>query len=243
MNKPSYFAQETPLGVRANEHTIRVMLADDHPVILLGARHALAGFSDIHVVAEARQSTDLIALLTNTTCDALVTDLAMPGGQHGDGLPLIGYVRRHFPTLAVVVLTMLENAALIRRLGEIGVTGIVSKSDDLRHIGLAIRHVTRGRPYAGPSVRAILEAVPAGTGRRCDEASLSAREIEVVRLFATGMTVTEIAERLNRSIKTVSSHKTAALRKLGLERDSELFQYAQSAGLTHLSSESVKPTA
>lgn len=238
MNEPSDFVQETPLGARENEHTIRVVLADDHPVILLGARHALARFSDIDVVAEARQSTDLITLLSNTTCNALVTDLAMPGGRHGDGLPLIGYVRRHFPTLAVVVLTMLENAALIRRLGEMGVTSIVSKSDDLTHIGLAIRHVVRGRPYAGPSVRAILEAIPAGAGRRCDEVSLSAREIEVVRLFAAGMTVTEIAERLNRSIKTVSSHKTAALRKLGLERDSELYQYAQSAGLTHLSSES-----
>lgn len=210
-------------------------MADDHPVILLGARHALARFPEIDVVAEARQSTDLVKMLAQVPCDALVTDLAMPGGRHGDGLPFIGYVRRHFPALPVVVLTMLENAALIRRLGELGVIGIVSKADDLSHIGLAVRHVARGLPYAGPAVRAALEALGTGCGR-CEQVPLSPREIEVVRLFATGMTMKEIGERLNRSIKTVSSHKAAALRKLGLARDSELFQYAQSAGLAYLSS-------
>lgn len=241
MNEP---AQQAPSGAtlsaRANASAIRVVIADDHPVILLGARHALAQFPDIEVVAEARQSTDLVKVLASVPCDVVVTDLAMPGGRHGDGLPLIGYVRRHFPALHVVVLTMIENAALIRRLAELGAMGVVSKSDDLAHIGQAVRCVVQGRAYAGPSVRTILDAMQACTlGRRDerrDDASLSPREIEVVRLFVSGMTVTEIAERLNRSVKTVSSQKTAALRKLGLERDTELFQYAQSAGLANLSS-------
>ena len=219
-----------------NGGKIRVVLADDHPVILLGARHALAQFPEIEVVAQARQSTDLVKVLTGGPCDALVTDLAMPGGLHGDGLPLISYVRRHFPVVPIVVLTMLENAALTQRLGEMGVIGIVSKSDDLAHIGLAVRHVARGLSYAGPSVRALRGVLRTSGGAKGDHAQLSPREIEVIRLFASGMTVKEIAGRLHRSIKTVSSHKTAALRKLGLERDSELFQYAQSVGLTNLSS-------
>jgi two-component system capsular synthesis response regulator RcsB len=131
---------------------------------------------------------------------------------------------------------MLENAALIRRLGEMGVIAVVSKSDDLAHIGLAVRYVVRGLSYAGPSVRAVGEALRA-TGRRVrGDSVLSSREIEVVRLFVSGMTAKEIAGSLHRSIKTVSSHKIAALRKLGLERDSELFQYAQSTGLMNLSS-------
>jgi len=237
MNENEFF--ESGQSAHASAHVsgarTRVVMADDHPVILLGARHALARFPDLDVVAEVRQSTDLVKTLTQVPCDALVTDLAMPGGRHGDGLPLIGYLRRHFPALPVVVLTMLENAALIRRLGELGVIAIVSKADDLSHIGLAVRHVARGLPYAGPTVRAALDALSAG-GARGAQVPLSPREVEVVRLFAAGMTMKEIAERLNRSIKTVSSHKTAALRKLGLARDSELFQYAQSAGLTHLSS-------
>jgi two-component system, NarL family, captular synthesis response regulator RcsB len=215
---------------------IRVVIADDHPVILLGARHALAQFPDIEVVGEARQSTALIKVLTSAPCDVLVTDLAMPGGLHGDGLPLIGYVRRHFPVLPIVVLTMLENAALVRRLGEMGVIAVVSKSDDLAHIGLAVRYVVRGLPYLGPSVRALPEALRTTEGGRGDESLLSPREIEVVRLFVSGMMVKEIAERLNRSIKTVSTHKITAMRKLGIERDSDLFRYAHSAGLINLSS-------
>jgi two-component system capsular synthesis response regulator RcsB len=236
MNESSEHELPAARRAGANGGRIRVVIADDHPVILLGARHALAQFPDIEVVAQARQSTDLVKALTSGPCDALVTDLAMPGGLHGDGLPLIGYVRRHFPALPIVVLTMLENAAVIRRLSEMGVIGVVSKSDDLAHIGLAVRHVARGRAYAGPSVRAVREAVRTSGGAKGDDARLSPREIEVIRLFVSGMTVKEIAGRLNRSIKTVSSHKIAALRKLGLERDSELFQYAQSAGLTNLSS-------
>jgi two-component system, NarL family, captular synthesis response regulator RcsB len=89
----------------------------------------------------------------------------------------------------------------------------------------------RGLPYAGPSVRAMRESHHASGRGKAREPLLSPREIEVVRLFVSGMTIKEIAERLSRSIKTVSSHKTAALRKLGLARASQLFQYAQSTGL------------
>jgi two-component system capsular synthesis response regulator RcsB len=91
---------------------VRVVVADDHPVILFGAEQALLKFPGLQVVARARQSTELIKVLQTIACDVLVTDLAMPGGQYGDGLPLIGYLRRNFPNLPIVVLTMLENAAL-----------------------------------------------------------------------------------------------------------------------------------
>jgi two-component system, NarL family, captular synthesis response regulator RcsB len=150
MHESSEYELSTRPPAGANGRKIRVVIADDHPVILLGARHALARFPDIEVVGEARQSTDLVKTLTSVPCDALVTDLAMPGGLHGDGLPLIGYVRRHFPALPIVVLTMLENAALIRRLGEMGVIAVVSKSDDLAHIGLVISGAVgaRGRRSA-----------------------------------------------------------------------------------------------
>ncbi|HZZ13277.1 MAG TPA: response regulator, partial [Paraburkholderia sp.] len=95
---------------------VRVVIADDHPVILFGAEQALLKFPGVQVVARARQSTELIKVLQTMPCDVLVTDLAMPGGQYGDGLPLIGYLRRNFPDLPIVVLTMLENAALLKRL-------------------------------------------------------------------------------------------------------------------------------
>jgi two-component system capsular synthesis response regulator RcsB len=234
MNESSELDLSAGPRAGAGSRRIRVVVADDHPVILAGARQALAQFAEMEVVGQARHSTELVNSLAGAPCDALVTDLAMPGGRHGDGLPLIGYVQRHFAQVAIVVLTMLENAALIRRLGEMGVTAIVSKSDDLAHIGLAVRYAVRGLSYASPSVRALRESVRSVGGAREGEVPLSPREIEVVRLFVSGMTVKEIAERLNRSIKTVSCQKVAALRKLGLERDAELYEYAQGTGLMNV---------
>jgi two-component system, NarL family, captular synthesis response regulator RcsB len=215
---------------------VRIVIADDHPVILLGAEQALLKFEGLQVVGRARQSTELMNLLRTVKCDVLVTDLAMPGGQYGDGLPLIDYLRRNFPRLPIVVLTMLENAALLKRLGDLGVTSVVNKSDDLSHIGLAVQHVSRHLEYMSPSVKAALDALRMNAGGKSQEVVLSKRELEVVRLFVSGMTIKEIAERLSRSIKTISTQKNTAMRKLGIERDSELFQYAQSNGLMNLSS-------
>jgi two-component system capsular synthesis response regulator RcsB len=221
---------------RAMQDPIRVVVADDHPVILFGAEQALLKFQGIRVVARAKQSTELVKILQTTPCDVLVTDLALPGGQYGDGLPLIGYLRRNFPDLPIVVLTMLENAALLKRLNELGVISVVNKSDDLSHIGLAVQHVSRHIEYMSPSVKASLDTLRMNAGGKSDEVILSKRELEVVRLFVSGMTIKEISEQLNRSIKTISTQKNTAMRKLGLERDSELFQYAQSNGLMNLSS-------
>ncbi|MGA7817695.1 response regulator [Caballeronia sp.] len=214
---------------------IKVIIADDHPVILFGAAQALLKFPEVEVVGQARQSTELIQLLQKSPCDVVVSDLAMPGGQYGDGMPLLGYIGRQFPTVRIVVLTMLENPALLKRLREVGVTAVINKSDDLSHIGLAVVHVMRGQEYIGPSVRLALDSMGLSASGQQRDVVLSKRELEVVRLFVSGMTITEIAEQLKRSIKTISTQKNTAMRKLGIERDSELFQYAQSNGLLNLS--------
>ena len=214
---------------------IKVIIADDHPVILFGAAQALLKFPEIEVVGQARQSTELIQLLQKSPCDVVVSDLAMPGGQYGDGMPLLGYIGRQFPTVRIVVLTMLENPALLKRLREVGVTAVINKSDDLSHIGLAIVHVMRGQEYIGPSVRLALDSMGLSASGQQRDVVLSKRELEVVRLFVSGMTITEIAAQLKRSIKTISTQKNTTMRKLGIERDSELFQYAQSNGLLNLS--------
>jgi two-component system capsular synthesis response regulator RcsB len=97
--------------------------------------------------------------------------------------------------------------------------------------------------YMSPSVKAVLDGLRVNSAGKRDDSKLSRRELEVVRLFVSGMTIKEIAERLNRSIKTISTQKNAAMRKLGIDRDSELFQYAQSNGLLHLSSNMQKDAA
>ncbi|MGG1945790.1 response regulator [Trinickia sp. NRRL B-1857] len=222
-----------PTGCAPPLRRTRVVAADDHPVILLGVRHALEAFNDIALLAQARQSTELVESLQRVQADVIVTDLSMPSGQYGDGLALIGYLRRHFPTVRIVVLTMLGNGALLRRLFEAGVSAVVGKGDDLAHIGLAVRHAMRDVRYVSPSLRAVLEHSGARDGRATGAPLLSPREIEVLRLFASGLSVSEIGTRLNRSVKTVSSHKVAALRKLGVAGDAELIEYARANGLAH----------
>jgi len=212
------------------QQPIRVVVADDHPVILFGAEHALLNFPGIQVVGRARQSTELVKALQTIPCDVLVTDLAMPGGQYGDGLPLISYLRRNYPGVAIVVLTMLENAALLKRLSEIGVTSVVHKSDDFSHIGIAVQHVSRNIEYMSPQVRSALNSLRMNAGGKTDEVILSKRELEVVRLFALGLSVTEISKRLNRSVTTVATQKRAAMRKLHLESNADLIRYASEHG-------------
>jgi two-component system, NarL family, captular synthesis response regulator RcsB len=186
------------------------------------------------LLGQACQSTELVEMLRRASADVVVTDLSMPGGQYGDGLALVGYLRRHFPALRIIVLTMLGNGALLRRLFEAGVMTIVGKCDDFAHIGLAVRHAVRGARHISPSLRVALECARADSGRAAVTPALSSREIEVVRLFAAGLSVTEIGMQLNRSIKTISSHKMSALRKLGVKRDAELIEYARASGLAHI---------
>lgn len=212
--------------------TIRVLLADDHPIVRYGIRLMLEEQKNIQVVGEACDSTELINLLCTSPCDVLVTDFTMPGGLYKDGLYLLSYIRRYYPDVKIIVLTMLDNLAIVRGMLKLGVHSILSKSDDRERISDVVGVVADGSHY-----------LPATLAERLTDSSrdeswggtemplLSAREVEVVRLFVSGMSVTQIASRLNRSIKTVSSQKNNAMRKLGIERDVELYSYATRSGI------------
>ncbi|PSD31975.1 DNA-binding response regulator [Stenotrophomonas maltophilia] len=139
---------------------IRVALADDHPVIRLGVKSALDEAPAIHCIGAATDSTGLVALLEREPCDVLVTDYAMPGGIHGDGLELLAYLRTHFPQLRVVVMTGLEQPSLLNRLDALGVPGILSKGDDLHHVQAAVMAVYAHRRYLSPSVAELQALLP-----------------------------------------------------------------------------------
>jgi DNA-binding CsgD family transcriptional regulator len=130
---------------------------------------------------------------------------------------------------------MLENPGLLKRIRELGVLGVVSKRDDLAHIGSAVRSVMRNAVYIGPAVQQSFDTVGMAPQQHALTAVLSKREFEVVRLYVAGSTIKEIALALSRSIKTISTQKSAAMRKLGVERDSDLHQYALSHGLANVS--------
>ncbi|WP_374622835.1 response regulator [Pandoraea sp.] len=211
--------------------TINVVVADDHPIVRYGIRRLLEEREMIHLVGEAANSSELVNLLAKAPCDILVTDFSMPGGNFKDGLFLIGYVRRYFPHIKIIVVTMLENLAILRGMLKLGVHSILSKLDEQSSIADIVCVVADGSRYipAGLATR-LHDSVVDDT--EIDASKLSGREVEVVRLFVSGLTISEIAFQLSRSVKTVSSQKTNAMRKLGLDRDVDLYHYATRTGIT-----------
>ncbi|MFL1501235.1 response regulator [Pseudomonas sp. O64] len=213
----------------ASESPLRIVLADDHPIFLIGLRAVLERDERLTIVGEASSPEALAELLRQCACDVLVTDFMMPAAPHADGLRLIEQVRRHYPALPIVVVTMLNNAGLFHAILELGVMGLLSKASLADELPQAIRHVRQRRRYVAHAIRQALNL--GGDDRVHSLDALSPRELEVIRLLAGGLTVGEIAAHLHRSKQTVSAQKVSAMRKLGLNNDAALFIYVQEHGL------------
>ena len=217
-----------------NGEITRIVIADDHPVVMLGIRALLKEHSSLKVAAEASNGRELLVLLAEQPCDLLITDFSMPYEDgSGDGLPLLRRVRRDHPTLPIIVLTMLHNPALTRGMLAAGINGLVAKGAMTKELQLAVGAVMNGRTYICEAMRehVIDWSPPAEPDGIADPAVLSQREVEVVRLYAQGLSVTHIAEQLHRSVKTVSQQKNDAMRKLGITSNTQLFEYARTYGL------------
>lgn len=202
----------------------RVILADDHPVVLKGISLALTKDGLADVVGEAQSPDELLAALAAQPCDALITDFSMPEPGR-DGLALLTEVRRLYPALPIMVITTLANPALYREILSTGVRGLIGKSGDTREIPEALARIVSNHVYLGASVREMIvtpQGEPVGKGTLAD---LSPRELEILRLFAAGNSVTDIARATGRGLSTVSQQKTNAMRKLRLDTDAEIFEY------------------
>ncbi len=199
------------------------MLADDHPTVLSGLAHTLAPISSVKIVGTSQNGSELCAALAKEPCDVVVSDYSMPGGQHSDGLTLFEYIQRHYPDVNIVALTAMDSPSVIQSLLAVGVSSILSKSDAIGHIITAIHASFSGGAYLSPIIDDIVRQLSSAgdVGH-----PLSPREHEVVRLFASGLTISEIAKRLNRSKQTISSQKIFAMRKLGVTNDADLIRYA-----------------
>jgi two-component system capsular synthesis response regulator RcsB len=219
---------------------IRVAIADDHPTLLAGMEHLLSGFKWLSLVGMALSSTELVELLGKSACDVVVTDFSMPNGRYGDGLSLLRFLRRRFPATHLVVLTGIESSVVMQGVLDVGAMGIVSKSDDLQHLESAIRMAHAGDRYLSPAAKQILDQAEANAGGSDSLPQLSKRETEVFRLYAEGLTISEIGERVGRSNKTISAQKMAAMKKLGLQHDADIFKYALAHGLVSASQTSRK---
>jgi len=217
-------------------YKIRVVIADDHPVIVAGLKQTLS-VNTIEVLNTARNSTEVVQLLDKEVVNVLVTDYAMPGGDFGDGLPFLEFILRRFPKMKIVVMTMMDNPGVLRTLITLGVRCIVNKSDDVSHLIPAVHVASAGGQYFSPTVKSIIETLDHFSVADGKAVSLSKREVEVIRLYVAGMKINDIASQLHRSKQTVSSQKNSAMRKIGVASDADLFKYALEVGLVPSSSE------
>jgi two-component system capsular synthesis response regulator RcsB len=210
---------------------IRVILADDHPIVLLGVRQALEAVQDISIVATAHSSGELFSCLAQHACDVVVTDYSMPSDDQPDGLAMVLRIRNDFPMVQVVVLTKITSPAIIAPLLQSGALALVEKSARIDEISTAIRRAAAGNSYFTESVRREFATLGMVPSKLDSPAPLSPRETEVLRLFASGYTNNQIADLLGVSAKTTSRQKHDAMRKLAARNDAELLAHARELGL------------
>ncbi|WP_429188284.1 response regulator [Aeromonas veronii] len=210
--------------------SFKIILADDHPLILTGIRSLIKQITPhCEVVAEAYQVSDLLNLLEQHHCDLLITDFNMPGDTRCDGMVMIQKLRRDYPNMPIIVLTQVQNNAILQSLIQAGINGLILKKSVVTELADAIRQILLGHRYIGPAVKVLL--ANAGLAHHDNISPLTAKESEVVRLLASGMSVTQVADHLHRSVKTISTQKKSAMLRLGISSDSALFEYAKSSGL------------
>lgn len=212
------------------DKTLRIILADDHPVVLMGAEMALG--NTYSIVAQAHDADELIHHVQTTPCDLLISDYSMPCGRFPDGLALMGYLKRHFDHVPLIVMTMLRHPSLLQALLNTGVAGLFDKRSPLKDLRKAIHKVINGRRHLCQTFSEVLEAQKLPScSTDVSSVTLSERELEVVRLFVQGLSGRQIAAHLNRSEKTISRQKRTAMDKLGLDHGGALVEFARVSGL------------
>jgi len=211
------------------EDRVRVMLADDHSLVRTGVRRILEAEPGLEVVAEVADGAAALEALGTMEADVLVLDLTMPGM---DGFELIRRAHATHPALKLLVLSMHASPEYVSRAIELGADGYLFKDSAVADLVAAIRTVRENRVFYSADVqRALAEHVRGRDATPRPTDVLSARELEVLRLVALGLSTKEIAGRLEISTRTVETHRGNLMRKLGVHSVALLTQLAMREGL------------
>ena len=215
---------------------LRILLADDHPLVSAAVADRLHTQTGWEVCGSVTSATALLNGIDSLRPDVVITDYHMParGEGNSDGLRLLASLRRRHPSLAVIVLTMITNPLVLRSILDTQVHGLVLKDAPLSELVTVVCRIQRGFHYIGKSAMEVLSQADPGSAVAPGQAGaerLSRREMEVLRLYLTGRSVSAIAIQLCRSVKTISRQKNCAMQKLGVTNDRELFEFAALNGM------------
>ena len=206
----------------------RIAIADDHVVLRYGLRTLLSRFPEFTVVGEAGDGEELIALVEKVPCDLVLLDLSMPGM---DGLKVLEILRKKHVAIRVVIFSMHKEREFFRQAVAQGVAGYILKDDDFERIPIALRDVVAGRKYFSSEMTSLLADEYNVLRDGMSLELLTRREREVLRYIAAGLTSRDIAEQLEISFRTVQTHRSNLMLKLGIHNTAELVRYALDRGL------------
>jgi DNA-binding NarL/FixJ family response regulator len=207
---------------------VRIVIADDHCLMREGLRRILGSYSDIEVVGEAVDEHEVMTHVRGGAFDILLLDLSMPGAG---GIELIRRIRSCDAAARVLVLTMHDEQHYAVRALRAGAQGYLTKQGAESEIIRAISHVSSGRLYISQRVAEQLAFDVMAPDMALPHAQLSDRELQVFSLIVNGASVSSAAAALDVSVKTISTHKTRILQKMGLHSVAEMIQYAIAQGL------------
>lgn len=208
----------------------RIILADDHPLILAGLRVLLQDDPTVEIIGQASDGQSALRLAAKLNPEVMVLDLSMPGIN---GARVAQALRGQCPTCNVLILSVHEDRAYLRRLLELGASGYVLKRSAPEQLITAIRAVAASGVYLDPEIAGMAigrELNPKSAHHVGHAVELSNREIEVLRLAAAGYSNKELSSRLQIGVKTIETYKARAMEKLGFETRAELVRYAMASG-------------
>jgi DNA-binding NarL/FixJ family response regulator len=206
----------------------RVLICDDHAIVRSGLRTILSASGDIEVVGEAGDYGQLRAQLRALPCDVLLLDIEMPGKN---GIDALATIRKDFPKLGVLMLSIYPEDQYAVRAIKSGAAGYLNKNSAPERLVEAVRTVATGRRFFSPEVSEALAQTVSGDAREAQHERLSDREFEVMKMIAAGKRLSEIAEALALSPKTVSVYRARLLEKMGLANNVDVARYAVRHGL------------
>ncbi|SIR46837.1 two component transcriptional regulator, LuxR family [Aromatoleum tolulyticum] len=202
---------------------LRVLLADDHAIIRDGLKQILADTEDLAVCGEAANGNEALLLVREQEWDVIVLDISMPGRS---GLDLIRLIRDEKPKLPILILSMHHEEQYAVRALHAGASGYLTKESDAELLVQAIRRVAHGGVYVSDTVAQLIARGLMPAANELPHTTLSDREYQIFHRLVLGQGLTDIANELSLSVKTISTHKTRILQKMSMTNTSELIRYA-----------------
>lgn len=207
---------------------IRLLIADDHPIVREGLRRIAADQPGISVVAEAASASEALERVANTAVDVMLLDVSMPGPTF---IEVLQQIRRDHPSVKVLVLSVHPEDQWAVRALRAGAAGYLTKDHSPEQLIEAIRRVYRGSKYVSAALAEKLAIGLEAGGAATPHEGLSDREYEVLRALGTGLSVKDVAGRLSLSPKTVSTYRTRILEKMQMRTNADLVRYVRDHAL------------